>query len=145
MIGQVRKFDPMTGLYEYGYDEIRDENTGEVNLQNSNVLYLISQFDNKEIKFGMAHDFKGSVNEYIAFISNRLGQAIEYEESRNETAVQTVDTILDARDDVSAVQMDEEGINMLNYQKWYKASSRMVTTLDDLLDKLINGTGRVGL
>ncbi len=145
MIGQVRKFDPMTGLYEYGYDEIRDENTGEVNLQNSNVKYLISQFDNKDIKFGEAHDFKGSVNEYISFISNRLGQTIEYEESRYETAVATVDTILDARDDVSAVQMDEEGINMLNYQKWYKASSRMVTTLDDLLDKLINGTGRVGL
>ena len=34
---------------------------------------------------------------------------------------------------------------MLNYQKWYNASSRIVTALDDLLDKLINGTGRVGL
>ncbi len=145
MIGQVRKFDPITGLYEYGYDEIRDENTGDVQLQNTNVLYLISQFDNEEIRFGTAHDFKGSVNGYIAFISNRLGQTIQYEKSRNETAQSTVDTILDARDDVSAVQMDEEGINMLNYQKWYKASSRMVTTLDDLLDKLINGTGRVGL
>ncbi len=145
MIGQVRKFDPITGLYEYGYDEIKDENTGEVNLQNTNVLYLISQIDNHEIKFGTAHDFKGSINEYISFISNRLGQTIEYEDSRNETAVATVDTILDARDDVSAVQIDEEGINMLNYQKWYKASSRMVTTLDDLLDRLINGTGRVGL
>ena len=41
--------------------------------------------------------------------------------------------------------MDEEGINMLNYTKWYNASSRMLTTLDDMLDKLINGTGRVGL
>lgn len=145
MIGQSRKFDSQTGLYVYGYDELRDELTGEVQLRNTNVLYLISQFDNDEIKFGTAHDFKGSVNEYIAFISNRLGQTIQYEVSRNETAQATVDTILDARDDVSAVQMDEEGINMLNYQKWYKASSRMVTTLDDLLDKLINGTGRVGL
>ena len=34
---------------------------------------------------------------------------------------------------------------MLNYQKWYSASSRMLTALDDALDKLINGTGRVGL
>ena len=52
---------------------------------------------------------------------------------------------MDARDEVSGVDMDEEGINMLNYQKWYSASSRMLTTLDDCLDKLINGTGRVGL
>ena len=63
----------------------------------------------------------------------------------NDTAKSTVDTLLDARDEVSGVQMDEEGINMLNYQKWYSASSRMLTTLDDALDKLINGTGRVGL
>lgn len=145
MIGKVRRQDPLTGMYEYGYDEVKDEVTGKVTLQNTNVLYLISQFDNHDIKFGTAHDFEGSVNEYIAFISNRLGQTIEYENSRNETAQYTVDSLLDARDDVSAVSMDEEGINMLNYQKWYNASSRVVTTLDDLLDKLINGTGRVGL
>ena len=34
---------------------------------------------------------------------------------------------------------------MMNYQKWYNAISRMITTLDEALDKLINGTGRVGL
>lgn len=145
MIGQVRRQDTMTGLYEYGYDEVQDDLTGKVTLQNTNVLYLISQFDNSDLKFGTAHDFEGSVTEYISFISNRLGQTIEYEDSRSETAQATVDTLLDARDEVSAVSMDEEGINMLNYQKWYNASSRIVTTLDDLLDKLINGTGRVGL
>ena len=145
MIGMVRKFDPMTGLYNYGYDEIIDEVTGEVNLQNSNVLYLISQFDNKDITFGTAHDFSGSVYEYISFISNRLAETISYESSRYDTAVTTVDTLLDARDDVSAPDFDEEGINMMNYQKWFSASSRLTTTLDDMLDKLINGTGRVGL
>lgn len=150
MIGQTRILDPITGLYKYGFDEINDdikedETSGVVNLQNKNVLYLISQFDNKALKFGNCHDFSGSVYEYIAFVSNRLGQDLEYEISRNETAVVTVNGLLDARDDISGVQMDEEGINMLNYQKWYNASSRIVTALDDLLDKLINGTGRVGL
>ncbi len=122
-----------------------DTDKNLVSLQNSNVLYLISQFDNKNIKFGNYSDFSGSIYEYISFISNRLGQTIQYEDSRNETAKMTVDTLLDARDNVSAVDFDEEGINMLNYQKWYNASSRIVTALDDLLDKLINGTGRVGL
>ena len=158
MIGQVRIYDEQRGIYRYGFDEKKDEEfTGEgdetdrdqtsqnVNLQNKNILNLISQFDNKEIKFGNCHDFEGSIYEYISFISNRLGQTIDYEDSRNETAMMTVDGLLDARDDVSGVQMDEEGINMLNYQKWYNASSRMLTALDDLLDKLINGTGRVGL
>lgn len=125
---------------------VMDDQTHElVSLQNNNVLYLISQFDNHDIKFGNYNDFSGSIYEYISFISNRLGQTIQYEDSRNETAEMTVDTLLDARDNVSAVDFEEEGINMLNYQKWYNASSRIVTALDDLLDKLINGTGRVGL
>ncbi len=144
MIGQVRTMDPTTGMYEYGWDEITDEN-GNVSLQNTNVIYLLSQFENDTLKFGNAHDFQGDVYQYISFISNRLAQTITYENSRYDGAVSTVDTLLDARDEVSGVDMDEEGINMLNYQKWYSASSRMLTTLDDCLDKLINGTGRVGL
>ena len=127
------------------YETVDGAASGIVNLQNTNVKYLFSQFDNKAITFGNCHDFTGSFFEYISFISNRLGQTIEYENSRYETAVITVNELLDARDNVSGVEMDEEGINMLNYTKWYNASSRMLTTLDDMLDKLINGTGRVGL
>ena len=144
MIGQVRTLDEMTGLYSYGYDEVTGE-VGTVTLQNTNVIYLLSQFENTALKFGNANDFQGDVYDYISFISNRLAQTISYDTSRYEAAVVTVDTLMDARDEVSAVQMDEEGINMLNYQKWYSASSRMLTTLDECLDKLINGTGRVGL
>ena len=144
MIGQVRTLDELTGLYKYGFDEVTDE-LGNVSLQNTNVIYLLSQFENGDLKFGNAHDFQGDVYEYISFVSNRLAQTITYDQSRHDAAVTTVDSLLDARDEVSGVDMDEEGINMLNYQKWYSASSRMLTTLDECLDKLINGTGRVGL
>lgn len=143
MIGQVRTIDEVTGKPVYGYDETTDSK-GNVTLQNTNVLFLLSKFESG-VKFGNENDFKGDVYQYISFISDRLAETISYETSRHNTAVSTVDTLLDARDEVSGVQMDEEGINMLNYQKWYSASSRMLTTLDDALDKLINGTGRVGL
>lgn len=144
MIGQTRTLENGTWNYEYGYKEITDTE-GNVTYQNTNVLYLISQFDNINLSFGNANDFKGSVYEYISFISNRLGQTIQYEKSRYDTAVVTVNELLDARDDVSGVTLDEEGLNMLNYQKWFAASSRITTAIDDMLDKLINGTGRVGL
>ncbi len=144
MIGQTRTLEDGTWNYQYGYSEITDDD-GNVTLQNTNVLYLLSQFDNTKLPFGNANDFKGSVYEYISFVSNRLGQTIAYEQSRYNTAVVTVNELLDARDDVSGVTLDEEGINMLNYQKWFSASSRLTTAIDDMLDKLINGTGRVGL
>ena len=127
------------------YETVDGTASGIVDLQNTNVKYLFAQFDYKNIEFGNSHDFTGSFFTYISFVSNRLGQTIQYETARNETAVITVNELLDARDAVSKPQMDEEGINMMNYTKWYNASSRMLTTLDDMLDRLINGTGRVGL
>jgi flagellar hook-associated protein 1 FlgK len=35
--------------------------------------------------------------------------------------------------------------NMLQFQHAYSAAARMITTIDDTLDQLINRTGRVGL
>ncbi len=46
---------------------------------------------------------------------------------------------------VSGVSYDEEVANMLTYQRAFEASSRALTTLDSMLDTLINHTGRAGL
>jgi flagellar hook-associated protein 1 FlgK len=40
--------------------------------------------------------------------------------------------------------MDEEMSNMIKFQKGYNAAARVLTTMDEMLDKLINGTGIVG-
>lgn len=45
----------------------------------------------------------------------------------------------------SGVSLDEETTNLLTYQRAYQASSRVLTTVDETLDSLINHTGRVGL
>ena len=49
-----------------------------------------------------------------------------------------------SRDAISGVQLDEEGMNLLHYNQSYSAAARLITTLDEMLDKLINGTGVVG-
>ena len=48
------------------------------------------------------------------------------------------------RESVAGVNMDEELSNMIKFQKGYNASARVLTTMDEMLDKLINGTGTVG-
>ena len=45
----------------------------------------------------------------------------------------------------SGVSIDEETTNLLTYQRAYQASSRVLTTVDQTLDTLINHTGTVGL
>lgn len=54
-------------------------------------------------------------------------------------------TISNNRDSVSSVSLDEEMTNMITFQQAYNASARMITVVDETLDKIINGMGRVGL
>jgi flagellar hook-associated protein 1 FlgK len=66
--------------------------------------------------------------------------------SRNLDIQSVITTQVDAaRDSVAGVNIDEEMTNMLSYQHAYSAAGRLVTAIDEMLDKLINGTGRVGL
>ncbi|MBP2655602.1 MAG: flagellar hook-associated protein FlgK [Firmicutes bacterium] len=44
----------------------------------------------------------------------------------------------------SGVNIDEEMSDMIRFQKGYNAAARVVTSMDEMLDKLINGTGTVG-
>ena len=62
-----------------------------------------------------------------------------------ETSQALVDAADARRQEVSGVAMDEEVTNMIRFQRGYQASSRAMTTVDELLDVLINRTGRVGL
>jgi flagellar hook-associated protein 1 FlgK len=48
-----------------------------------------------------------------------------------------------ARESVSGINVDEEMVNLLTAQRGYEAASRVLTTLDSVLDTLINRTGLV--
>lgn len=49
-----------------------------------------------------------------------------------------------ARESESGVNLDEEMTNLLTFQRGYEAASRVLTTIDSMLDQLINRTGLVG-
>ncbi|WP_394188502.1 flagellar hook-associated protein FlgK [Paenisporosarcina quisquiliarum] len=52
--------------------------------------------------------------------------------------------VAERRASVSSVSLDEEMTNMITFQQAYNASARMITVVDETLDKIINGMGRVG-
>ena len=58
---------------------------------------------------------------------------------KNEANTQTLaDSVDQNRQSVSAVSLDEEMTDMIKYQQSYNASARMITVINELLDKLIN-------
>jgi flagellar hook-associated protein 1 FlgK len=76
-----------------------------------------------------------------------VGLGVEAATATNNLSTQSViSTQVDAaRESVSGVSIDEEMSNMLQFQHAYSAAARMITTIDETLDVLINHTGRVGL
>jgi flagellar hook-associated protein 1 FlgK len=66
--------------------------------------------------------------------------------SQQATVQQSVtDSVDGLAQSSSGVSIDEETTNLLTYQRAYQASSRVLTTVDETLDVLINHTGRAGL
>lgn len=83
--------------------------------------------------------------EFIDHLNIEVGNQVSLEDSVYEATDIALTLAENNRSEVMDVDLDEEGVDMLNYQKWYNAISRMISTMDELLDKLINNTGIVGL
>lgn len=55
-----------------------------------------------------------------------------------------LDSIQHNRSSVSEVSLDEEFANLIQYQHAYAASARMISIIDEMLDRIINGMGISG-
>ncbi|WP_027407475.1 flagellar hook-associated protein FlgK [Anaerovibrio sp. RM50] len=73
-----------------------------------------------------------------------LGSATENMNNKVEFQSDLMTQIENLREATSGVNWDEELTNMITFQQGYAACSRCLTTMDEMLDRLINSTGVVG-
>ncbi len=127
---------------------ITDEETGTT--ANENILNMVKLLE-KSTTFTAANSagnqitfYKGSFHDCFANLEVTLG--IDYKSANTMLAnqISVLNETANSRDAVSGVQLDEEGMDLLHYNQSYSAAARFMTTLDEALDKLINGTGVVG-
>jgi flagellar hook-associated protein 1 FlgK len=81
---------------------------------------------------------------YAGFVL-RVGTESRDVQRRDKAADAVLQSAADRRTSVSGVSIDEEMANMIRFQRSYQAAARTMSTMDDMLDTLINRTGRVGL
>jgi len=112
-------------------------------LDNGHIYKLLSVFD-KSVSFGEKGDFSGNFEGYISYYTNKLAGEIEFQNGKYDSSFTLTTDIMNERDATSGVSLDEEGINMMNYQKWFNASARLMTALDETLNTIINNMGLVG-
>jgi flagellar hook-associated protein 1 FlgK len=81
---------------------------------------------------------------YSAYVA-KVGTDVREATTQEANAQSLTDAVEDRRQAVAGVSLDEEMSNLIRFQRGYQASSRAMSTMDDMLDVLINRTGRVGL
>lgn len=80
---------------------------------------------------------------YRSFIV-ALGVDAQTTDRRLDIQTEATSRVDEARNAVSGVNIDEEMVNMIQFQRAYEAAARYMTTIDQLLDTLVNRTGVVG-
>ena len=133
-------------------DSELDQSTANSNIRHmvsivkdNNFTYKLSDMDNA-FKPGNVDGnsdvdyFKGTFADMLTKVDSTLGQDTSETQQRlaNDTA-SLVEIEVD-RDSVSGVDLNDEAISMMQYNKSYSAACRYLTTLDEMIDKLINGT-----
>jgi flagellar hook-associated protein 1 len=81
---------------------------------------------------------------YKTFVA-KVGSDVAEAQRLQSNAQVLTNSAQDRRQSVSGVSMDEEMSNLVQFQRAYQASSRAMSTMDEMLDVLINRTGKVGL
>jgi flagellar hook-associated protein 1 FlgK len=86
----------------------------------------------------------GADTSYQGLIS-QIGSDVNNAQRQSDSAQALTTAVDDRRQSTSGVSMDEEMTNLVKFQRAYQASARAMSSVDEMLDVLINRTGKVGL
>lgn len=86
-----------------------------------------------------------SIQTYFEGMIGELGVKGQQAVRNTFNAATMMESVEYRRASVMSVSLDEEMTDMIRFQQAYNASARMMTAVDETLDKIINGMGRVGL
>ncbi len=131
-------------------NDLRDDGTPILNSSaNDNIDHIIYMMKEKIDWFPKTgyseavtenRFFNGNIQEMFTNVSGTLSKDQQRENKLYESYYQMALDLDNDRSSVSGVDLNEEATNMMQFQKSYSAACRLLTTIDSMLDKLINGT-----
>lgn len=107
---------------------------------NSNILNMINALDGDQtfVNGAGATVFEGNFQECLENFRNILNTDTKAAETNTKNYISLVNEAGQTRDSVCGVSLDEETVNMMTYNKAFSASARLVTTLDEMLNTVLN-------
>ena len=100
---------------------------------------------NNDIASAIAALRGGTTDQRYSTFVTRIGSMVQDSQRQQSSAQALVDSVDQRRQSISGVSLDEEMTNLIKFQRGYQASARAMSTMDEMIDSLINRTGKVGL
>ena len=120
---------------EDGDQFVLSSNKGGVS-DNSNMLAL-ADIQNTKVLDGGSATITDSYSEMVA----KVGSTTRQMEMRRDAQSRLTADVVDARESVSGVNLDEEAANLMRFQQVYQASAKVVSTADKLFQSVLNAVG----
>lgn len=117
-----------------------EENDGEINLPTGDGSNALKIAKLREVKvFG---DETTTFHDYYRGMIADLGVAGRETERMLQTIIAVSDRLIEHAEAVSGVSLDDEMINLVQYQHAYTAAARFLNTFDEMLGILLSELGR---
>ena len=107
---------------------------------NNEIALAVSDLRNNKIM----NNGTLTINDFYSSLVGTLGVEAQEAESFTENFELLIQQVENRRQAVQGVSLDEEMASMVKFQHAYDAAARVITTMDQALDTVINGMGVVG-
>ena len=116
---------------------VGDFNSSSGQKDGRNALLIASALREKPVMF----DYSKTTDDFYNSLISKLGT--ETSEARQELTTQSdlMVELENLRQSVMGVSLDEEMANMVQFQHSYNAAARMIQTMSEMLDTVINRLG----
>jgi len=114
---------------------LRDLKITDQRFENS----IVGNYDESNTSMNIKEDTKGTtLGNYFQDTIAKLGSSARQAENIVTSQEALINQLDVRKESISGVSMDEEMADMIQYQRAYEAAARMMSTMDELLDVLIN-------
>lgn len=105
------------------------------------IALAVAALANTSFSIAGGDTINGTFSAHYNRAVSDLGQALASTNSRLDDQANVTQIVRGQRDAVSAVSLDEEMADLLKFQRAFQASSRVFTTIDELLETVVNRLG----
>ncbi|GBF51562.1 flagellar hook-associated protein FlgK [Leptospira ryugenii] len=114
-----------------------DYNTPHGHKDGTNALLIAAALREKPVMF----DYSKTTDDFYNSLISKIGTQAREANQEYTTQTELMTELENMRQSVMGVNLDEEMANMVQFQQSYNAAARMISTMNDMLDTIINRLG----